>query len=70
MPSSISNSRHPAFRYAKILFAICAALTISFELFGDYLLKHHSETYARVFQQYADALFSWSVILCSYTESM
>lgn len=56
MPSSISNSRHPAFSYAKILFAICAALTISLELLSDYLLKHHSETYARVSQQYADAL--------------
>jgi|SRR5947209_2826452 len=56
MPSSISNSRHPAFTYAKILFAICASLTISFELLSDDLLKHHSETYARVSQQYADAL--------------
>ena len=58
MLSSISNSRHPAFSYAKILLAICAALTISFELLSDYLLKHHSETYARVSQQYADALRS------------
>ncbi|PYT73039.1 MAG: hypothetical protein DMG39_07870 [Acidobacteria bacterium] len=56
MPSSISNSRHPAIRYGKILFAICTALAISFELLSDYLLKHHSETYARVSQQYADAL--------------
>ena len=43
MPSSISNSRHPAFTYAKILFAICASLTISFELLSDDLLKHHSD---------------------------
>lgn len=56
MPSSTSNSRHQAFTYAKILLAICAALTISFELLSDYLLKHHSETYARVSQCYADAL--------------
>lgn len=56
MPSSTSNSRHPAFIYAKILFAICASLTVSFELLSDYLLKHHSETYARVSQCYADAL--------------
>jgi hypothetical protein len=56
MRLSISNSRHPAFAYAKILFAICVSLTISLELLSDYLLKHHSETYARVSQQYADAL--------------
>lgn len=42
--------------YAKILVAVCAALTICFEGLGDYLLKHHSETYARVSQQYAEAL--------------
>jgi len=56
MPSSISNSRHPAITYAKILLAICAALTICFEGLSDYLLKHHSETHSRVSQQYADAL--------------
>ena len=42
--------------YAKVLVAICAALTISFEALSGYLLKRHSETYARVSQQYADAL--------------
>lgn len=42
--------------YAKILVAVCAALTISFEGLSDYLLKRHSETYARVSQQYAEAL--------------
>ena len=56
MPSSTSNSRHPAITYAKVLLAICAVLTASFELLSDYLLKHHSETYARVSRQYADAL--------------
>jgi hypothetical protein len=56
MPSSISNSRHPAITYAKILLAICTALAVSFELLSDHLLKHHSETYARVSQQYTDAL--------------
>lgn len=56
MPSSIFNSRHPALTYAKILLAICAALTISFEVMSDYLLKRHSKTYARVSQQYAEAL--------------
>lgn len=56
MPSSISNSRHPAIVYAKVLFGICLALIVSFECLSDYLLKHHSETYARVSPQYADAL--------------
>jgi hypothetical protein len=56
MLSFISNSRHPAITYAKILLAMCAALTISLEGISDYLLKYHSETYARVSQQYADAL--------------
>lgn len=42
--------------YAKILVAICVVLTIAFEGVSYYLLKRHSETYARVSQQYADAL--------------
>ena len=56
MRSSIFNSRHPAITYAKITVAICAALTICFEGLSDYLLKYRSETYARVSQQYADAV--------------
>lgn len=56
MPSSISNSRHPAIAYAKVLFGICLALIVSFEFLSDYLLKHHSETYKRVSLQYADAV--------------
>ena len=56
MRSSTSNSRHPAITYAKVLLAICAVLTICFEGLSDYLLKRHSETYARVSQQYANAL--------------
>ncbi len=56
MPSSISNSRHPAFTHAKVFFVICLALIVSFEFLSSYLLKHHSETYARVCRQYADAL--------------
>ena len=56
MPSSISNSRHPAFTHAKVFFVICLALIVSFEFLSSYLLKHHSETYARVSRQYADAL--------------
>ncbi len=56
MPSSISNSRHPAIACAKALFGICLALIVSFEFLSNYLLKHHSETYGRVSRQYADAL--------------
>ena len=56
MPSSISNSRHSAITYAKALFVICLALIASFEFLSGYLLKHHSETYARVSRQYAQAL--------------
>ena len=56
MPSSISNSRHPAFTHAKVFFVICLALIVSFEFLSSYLLKHHSETYARVCRQYAYAL--------------
>jgi hypothetical protein len=39
-----------------MLVGICAVLIIAFELSSDYLLKHHSETYARVSQQYSDAV--------------
>src|ERR671934_529092 len=56
MPSSIFNSRHPAIVYAKVLFGVCLVLIVCFEFLSDYLLKHHSETYARVSPQYADAL--------------
>src|SRR5437764_12180849 len=56
MPSSISNSRHPAFTHAKVFFVICLALIVSFEFLRRYLLIPHSETYARVCRQYADAL--------------
>ena len=56
MPSSTFNSRHTAIAYAKVLFGICLALIVSFEFLSDYLLKHDSETYARVSRQYADAL--------------
>jgi hypothetical protein len=56
MPSSISSSKHPALFYAKLLVGICALLILAFELLSDYLLKHDSETYARVSRQYADAV--------------
>jgi len=56
MRLSISSSKRPAITYAKTMLAICAVLTICFEGLSDYLLKRHSETYARVSQQYTDAL--------------
>jgi len=55
MPSSTSSSRHGALFYAKLLVAICALLIAAFEFLSDFLLKHHSETYARVSRQYAEA---------------
>jgi hypothetical protein len=56
MPSSTSSSKHPALFYAKLLVGICAVLILVFEFSSNYLLKRHSETYARVSQQYADAV--------------
>lgn len=56
MRLSTSSSKHPAMTYAKILVAICTILTICFEGLSNYLMKRHSETYARVSQQYVDAL--------------
>jgi lysophospholipase L1-like esterase len=56
MPSSISSSKHAALFYAKLLAGLCAFLILVFEFLSGFLLKHHSETYARVSQQYAEAL--------------
>lgn len=56
MPLSISNSRRDALTYAKAVMLICAALVLVFELSADYLLQRHSETFARVSQQYREAL--------------
>jgi len=56
MPSSISSSKHSALFYAKLLVGICALLILVFEFLSDFLLKHRSETYARVSQQYAEAI--------------
>jgi lysophospholipase L1-like esterase len=56
MPSSISSSKHAALFYAKLLVSICAFLILVFELLSGFLLKHHSETYARVSRQYAEAV--------------
>ena len=56
MRSSTFSSKHPALFYAKVLIGTCVALILSFEFLSDYLLKHNSETYARVSQQYAEAV--------------
>lgn len=42
--------------YAKLLVGVCAALIVCFEALSTYLLKRHSETYARISLQYAQAL--------------
>jgi hypothetical protein len=55
MPSYTFSSKHPALFYAKLLVGICALLVVAFELLSVYLLKHDSETYARVSKQYAEA---------------
>lgn len=56
MPSSTSNSKHPALFYAKLMVGICTLLIAAFELLSIYLLRHDSETYARISRQYADAV--------------
>ncbi|MGB7844904.1 MAG: hypothetical protein WBL63_04760 [Candidatus Acidiferrum sp.] len=56
MPSCTSSSKHGALFHAKFLAGICVVLIVGFEVLSAYLLKHHSETYARVSQQYAEAL--------------
>src|SRR5712664_1831874 len=56
MPSSTSSSKPGALFHAKLLVGICALFMFAFEFFSDFLLKHHSETYARVSRQYAKAV--------------
>lgn len=56
MPSSTSSSKLGALFYAKLLVGICALLIVAFEFLSDFLLKHRSETYARVSRQYAEAV--------------
>jgi hypothetical protein len=56
MPLSISNSKPAPVFYAKVLAGICALVIVTFEIASDYLLKDHSETFARVSRQYADAV--------------
>lgn len=56
MPSSISGSKSAAVAYATAVVGLCAILVIVLELFSDYLLKHDSPTYARISEQYDEAL--------------
>jgi len=56
MLSSTSSSKSPALIHTRVLLGICAFLVLFFEICADYLLKHESETYARVSQQYAEAV--------------
>jgi hypothetical protein len=56
MRSSIFSSKRPALLYSWLLIGVCAVLVVTFEITSNYLLKHHSETYDRVSQQYADAV--------------
>jgi hypothetical protein len=56
MPLSTSSSKPRALFYAKLLVGICALLIVALEFLSGFLLKHHSETYARVSRQYAEAV--------------
>lgn len=56
MRLSISDSKSSAMAYAKALTGICAALIIGLEIFSGYLLKHDSATYARIAEQYDQAV--------------
>ncbi len=56
MPSCTSSSKPGALFYAKLLVGICVLLIVGFEFLSNFLLKHRSETYARVSRQYAEAV--------------
>lgn len=56
MRLSISGSRPSALTYAKVLVGICAVLILALEILAGDLLKHNSATYARISQQYSQAL--------------
>jgi hypothetical protein len=56
MHSFTSDSKFTALTYAKALAVICAMLIVALEISSDYLLKHHSVTYARISGQYDEAL--------------
>src|ERR1700757_2617490 len=55
MPSYISSSRRAAIHITLFL-GSCAVLITAFEISSRYMLARHSETFARVSQQYAEAL--------------
>jgi hypothetical protein len=54
----ISGSNSAALVYAKMLCGICAILIILLEVLSNYLLKHYSGTYLRVFHQHVEAVGS------------
>lgn len=56
MPSYISGSDKGAVVYSRLLIVTCAILSVVFEITSRSLLTSHSETYARVSQQYEEAL--------------
>lgn len=56
MPSSTSGSKSKVISCVKVLAAICVVLMIAFEIASVYLLNHQSATYARISQQYDEAL--------------
>jgi hypothetical protein len=57
MPLSISNSRSAPFFYVGVLAGVCLFLVATLEISSRFMLKHHSETFARVSRQYADAVW-------------
>ena len=57
MPLSISNSRSAPFFYVGVLAGLCLVLIATFEISSRFMLEHHSETFARVSRQYADAVW-------------
>jgi hypothetical protein len=56
MRLSTSSSKPGALFYGILLVGICALLIVAFEFLSDFLLKRHSETYARVSRQYTEAV--------------
>ena len=56
MPSFISGSNRGAALSSGLLLVACGILSVVFEIGSRSLLISHSETYARVSQQYEDAL--------------
>ena len=56
MPSYISSSRRAVLIHIGWLIGSCTVLVMGLEIWSGYLLTRHSETYARVSQQYAEAL--------------